>query len=124
MWKKIVDFFSVFGSTATLLCCALPALLSVIVGGAAVSAFVSSVPWVIPLSENKGWLFLATGILLVFNSFLTFRPKGKLACSITGGKGCDTAGGFSRAVLWFAIGIYLAGAFFAFALVPILELFS
>lgn len=57
MWKGIVDFFSLFGSTATLLCCALPALLSVIAGGAAVGAFVSTFPWLIPLSQHKELLF-------------------------------------------------------------------
>ena len=125
MWrKKIVGFLALFGSTGTLLCCAVPALLSVLAGGAAVGAFLSTFPWIIPLSRHKEWLFLRAGLLLVFNAILTFRPKGKLACSITGGKGCEVAGGFTKGVLWFSILLYGFGAFVAYALVPILRFFE
>jgi len=41
MREKIMSFFSLFGSTATLLCCALPATLSIIAGGAAVGSLIS-----------------------------------------------------------------------------------
>jgi len=122
--KKIVDFFSLFGSSATLLCCAIPALLSVIVGGAAVGAFVSIFPWIIPISQHKGWLFLIAGALLVFNGILTLRPKGKVACAITGGKGCDIAGSFTKKMFWFSISLYSIGAFAAYALVPIMKFFE
>jgi mercuric ion transport protein len=120
MLKKITDFASLFPSSATLLCCAIPALLSVVAGGAAVSSFVSAFPWLIPLSENKNWLFLGAGALLAFNGVLTLRPKGTVACAITGGKGCEAAGGITKNVFWFAVILYGIGAFVAYALVPIL----
>ena len=121
MWKKVVDFFSLFGSSATLICCAIPATLSVLVGGAAVGSFVSAFPWVIPISKHKDLLFLTAGLLLAFNGFLTLRPKGVVACTITGGKGCEVAGKFTKAVFWFSIGLYTIGALAAYALVPIMK---
>ena len=120
MWKKIVDFFSLFGSTATLFCCALPALLSVLVGGAAVSSFVSVFPWIVPLSEHKAWLFLVAGALIFISGMLTLRPKGKLACSISGGRGCETAGAFTKSVFWISVVLYACGAFAAYGLTPLL----
>ena len=124
MMKKILDFFSVFGSTGTLVCCAIPAVLSVIAGGAAVSAFVTVFPWVIPISRYKGWLFLVAGILLIINGVLTLKPKSKMVCAITGGKGCEVAGGFTKVVFWFAVTVYCIGAFAAYALVPLLIFFE
>jgi len=124
MWKKLVDFFSLFGSSATLLCCALPAILSVIAGGAAVGSLVSVFPWLIPLSMHKHWLFLGAGALLIFNGFLTLKPKGAVACSVTGGKGCAVAGTFTRKMFWFSVSLYGIGAFAAYALVPIMRLFE
>jgi len=124
MWKKVVDFFSLFGSSATLFCCAIPATLSVFVGGAAIGSFVSVFPWVIPLSRHKGLLFLVAGSLLLFNGILTLRPKGKVACALTGGKGCDVAGAFTRRMFWFSVSLYGIGAFAAYALVPVMRLFE
>ena len=124
MYKKLMDFGSLFTSSATLLCCAIPALLSVIAGGAAVSAFASTFPWLIPLSQNKDWLFLGAGTLLLVNAFLTLRPKGKVACAITGGKGCEVAGNMTKRIFWVSVTIYAVGAFAAYALVPVLIFFE
>jgi len=121
MWRKFIDFFSLFGASGTLLCCAIPALLSAIAGGAAVGSLISAFPWLIPLSVHKLWLFLGAGALLTFNGFLTLKPKGTVACSITGGKGCAVAGTFTRRMFWFAVIIYGIGVFAAYGIVPILR---
>ena len=120
--QKIMSVVALFGSTGTLLCCALPVTLAALAGGAAVGSMLSVFPWIIPLSQHKGWLFLVAGVLITFNGILLLRPKGKLACSITGGKGCEVAGGFSKAMLWISMAIYIIGASVAYALVPVIQL--
>ena len=122
MKPQFVNFLSVFTSTGTLLCCALPAALAAIAGGAAVGTLVTTFPWLIPLSRHKEWIFLAAGLLILLSGILTLRPKGKIACSITGGKGCEVAGRFTKSMFWSSAGIYGTGAFFAYAIVPILRL--
>lgn len=122
MKEKIVSFVALFGSTGTLLCCALPAGIAALAGGAAITAYVSTFPFVVPLSRHKEWIFLVAGVLIVTNGILTLRPRGKLACSITGGKGCDVAGGFTKAIFWIAGGIYAGGVFMTYGIVPLLEL--
>lgn len=119
--EKLVSFLALFGSTATLLCCALPALLIIVAGGATVGALLSAFPWIIPLSRHKEWIFLMAGLLLVFNGILHFWPKGKVACAVTGGKGCEVAGGFTKGIFWLAVFLYGVGAFVAYPLVPILR---
>ncbi len=122
MQDNLIRFLALFGSTGTLLCCALPAALAAIAGGAAISAYVSAFPSVIPLSRHKGWMFLIAGALIAFNGFLTFRPQGRLACAMTGGNGCKVAGTFSKFMFWIAATIYMAGAFMSYGIVPLLEL--
>lgn len=121
MQDRVVGLLSLLGSTGTLLCCALPAALAALAGGAAISAYVSIFPWVIPLSRHKGWIFLAAGLLIALNGVLTLRPQGHLACAITGGKGCEVVGAFSQSMFWIAAGIYAVGAFMTYGIVPLLE---
>ena len=121
MKERIVSFFGLFGSSATLLCCALPATLSIIAGGAAVGSLISIFPWLIPLSKHHNWIFLIAGILLFINGVFVLSPKGKVSCSITGGKGCEVAGSFFKWMFWVSIVLYGIGAFFAYAFVPIVQ---
>ena len=119
--QSLSSILALFTSTGTLLCCALPATIAAVAGGAAVASFVSTFPWLIPLSANKGWIFLGSGVMILFSTILVYRPKGFIACSITGGKGCEIAGRFTKRMLGFSAAIFLIGTFFAYALVPILR---
>ena len=56
--EKVISFLALFSSTGTLLCCALPASLAAIAGGSAVVGLMSTFPWLAPLSQHKGWIFL------------------------------------------------------------------
>ncbi len=120
--RGVVNFLALFTSTGTLLCCALPATIAAVAGGAAVASLVSTFPWLIPLSANKGWIFLGSGLIIVFSGILVFRPKGTVACSLTGGEGCEIAGRFTKVMFWISAGIYSVGAFFAYAIVPLLRI--
>jgi len=124
MKEKIISFFSLFTSTGTLLCCALPAAIAALAGGAAIGAYVSTFPWIIPLSQHKGWLFLIAGVLIAVNGLLTLRPQSKLVCAVTGGKGCEVAGSFSKKMFWISAAIYGFGVFMTYLLVPILRFFG
>ncbi len=118
---SVAGVLALFTSTGTLFCCALPAAIGVLAGGSAVIAFTSIFPWLIPLSRQKEWIFLAAAAMLTINGLLLFRPKGKVACSLTGGSGCEVAGRFTKAMFWLSLAIVAIGAFFAYALVPILR---
>ena len=122
--QKLTGFLALFTSTGTLLCCALPAAIAAVAGGAAVGAFVSTFPWLISISHYKGWIFFLAFLLIVFSGILTFRPHGKLACSITGGQGCEVAGRFSKIMFWISVIIYVIGFSFAYEIIPILRFFE
>ncbi len=120
--QQAASFFALFTSTGTLLCCALPSALAAFAGGAALASFVSAFPLLVTLSHYKGWIFLGAGLMLLVSGALVLRPQGSVACRLTGGQGCEVAGRFSKATFWAATTIYVAGAFFAYGLVPLLRL--
>ncbi|MFB6230638.1 MAG: hypothetical protein ABEL04_05720 [Salinibacter sp.] len=122
-WRQsAANFLALFTSTGTLLCCAPPAALSAVAGGSAVVSLVSAVPWLVPLSKAKEWIFLGAGLMLALSAFLTFRPKGNVACTIAGGEGCRVASRFQKGMFWISAGIYGIGAFFAYGLLPVMKL--
>jgi hypothetical protein len=120
--QALSSYLALFTSTGTLLCCALPSALAAFAGGSAVVSLVSTFPWLVPLSRNKGWIFLGAGLMLVLTAFLIYRPEGKVACSVTGGEGCAVAGRFTKVTFWASTSIYVVGSFFAYGLLPLMKL--
>lgn len=119
MKSKTLAVLSLFTSSGTLLCCALPTLLVTLGLGAVVAGAVSSVPGLAALTRHKPWVFLVGGLLLGLNWALEFRRPAP-ACPVDGGESaCDTAGRFSRIVLWVSTIVFLIGftmAYLAFHL--------
>ncbi len=119
--RHLTGFATLCTSMGTLLCCALPAIVATLAGGAAVIALTSAFPWLIPLSRQKDWIFLVAGLMILFNAILLFRPKGTVACAVTGGSGCEVAGRFTKVMFRSSVVIVITGAFFSYATVPILR---
>jgi hypothetical protein len=71
-WASVA---SLFASSGTLLCCALPALLVALGAGAALSSLVSAVPQLVWLSEHKLALFAAAGLMLAGAGWLQWRNR-------------------------------------------------
>ncbi len=118
--RKVISFLTLFTSTGTLICCALPAMVAAVAGGSAVASLVSAFPWLIPLSRQKFWFFLVAGVLLILSAILIYRPRSKVACTVAG-EGCEVASGFSKVTFWVSVLIYSVGFFFAYLAVPILR---
>lgn len=113
--NKFVSFLTLFSSTGTLICCALPALLVSIGMGAVLAGLASKVPGLIWVSEHKAEVFIFAGIMLAMNGFLLWRnrnapcpldPDLRAAC-ISGRK-------FSARVYFLSLIVFLTGFFFAF----------
>jgi hypothetical protein len=63
--SRLVNIVSLFTSTSTLICCALPALLVAVGAGAALSSLVSAVPQLVWISEHKTPVFAFAGAMLL-----------------------------------------------------------
>jgi len=123
MKDKALAILSLFASTSTLVCCALPTLLVTLGLGAVVAGAVSSLPWLVPLSQNKGWVFLGAGLLIGTNWIVVKRWDRRAACAVPaeGESACQVASRFSRVVLWVSTAFYAVGFIVAFVAFPVGE---
>ncbi len=115
-----ISWLALFTSLGTLVCCALPIVLVTLGLGAAVAALTSTFPFLITLSQHKGWVFAVSGVLLAVSAWLTWGPRGR-RCPADPARAaaCARARRWNRRVLAAGIGIWAIGAFAAFALYPL-----
>ena len=121
--SRLLNYFSLFTSLSTLLCCALPSLLVLFGLGASVASLLSFMPWLVTLSRHKQWTFAASGSLIAL-SFLNsywIVPRIRVnQCSPDNPSACEEASKLSGVLLWVSTAIYAIGLFVAYVLGPIL----
>ena len=111
----LVPTLSLFASTSTLLCCALPALLVTIGAGAAVAGIASSVPGYVWLTERKVPLFVMSGVLLAVAAGLRWRSRhAPCPADPTEARACARLRRRSGQLLLLSVAVYAVGGFFAF----------
>jgi hypothetical protein len=113
----LVSVLSLFASSSTLICCALPALLVALGAGAALSGLMGAFPQIVWLSEHKISLFITAGVLLAASGWLQWRNR-YAPCPVDPAlrDACLRTRKVSLRVYWVSVGIYLVGGFFAFVL--------
>ena len=106
---------SLFASSSTLLCCALPALLVTIGAGAVMAGMATYVPGYIWLTEQKISLFILSGILLFAAIILRWRSR-NAPCPIDPdqARACTRLRKRTGVILAVSIVVYCVGGFFAF----------
>jgi mercuric ion transport protein len=121
--SALLNYFSLFTSLSTLLCCALPSLLVLFGLGASVASLLSFMPWLVTLSRHKGWTFSVSAILIALSFvnmyYVAPRIRAK-QCSPDNPAACEEASKFSKVILWVSAGIYAVGVLVAYVLGPIL----
>lgn len=115
MREFIAPSLSLFTSTGTLICCALPALFVTIGAGAALAGLTSAFPALIWLSRYKIYIFIFAAIMLAIAGYMQWRAR-YLPCPADPllAKSCMRMRRFSLWVYIIALILYLTGAFFAF----------
>jgi hypothetical protein len=111
-WASVV---SLFASSSTLVCCALPALLVAFGAGAALSSLVSVFPQVVWLSEHKESLFAVAAVAMVGAGVLQWHNR-SAPCPTEPAlrHACLSTRRTSWRVYWVSVGLLLVGAWFAF----------
>lgn len=119
--RPLLGYVALFSSVATLLCCALPALLVLLGFGATLASVLSAAPWLVTLSRNKGWIFAFAAMLLGGSSYYVYRIVPRLlvargACAADDIDACRRASRASRVLLWMSSGILAIAALVAYVL--------
>jgi hypothetical protein len=112
LWTSVL---SLFASSSTLVCCALPALLVALGAGAALSSLVSVFPQVVWLSEHKEGLFLFAGLAIAASGILQWRNR-NAPCPVDPAlrSACLRTRKTSLLLYGFSVTVYLVGGWFAF----------
>lgn len=106
---------ALFGSTATLICCALPALFVALGMGAVVAGLVSAVPQITWLSEHKAFVFAGSGALIALSAVLQWRARNApCPADPAAARACARLRMVSVWILAIAAVAWSIGAFFAF----------
>ncbi len=114
-----ISFFTLFTSTGTLICCALPIILVTLGMGASVAAMTSNFPFLITLSQHKEWVFALSGLMLALSLWLTYRPGQSCPTDPEQARLCQLSKRWNKRVLWTSIIIWGIGFFAAFLALPI-----
>jgi hypothetical protein len=111
---------ALLASSATLLCCVLPATLVAIGAGAALAGLVTAVPQLIWLSEHKPWVFTLAGTLLAISgAALWVSRRAPCPADPAVARSCQQLRKISKRLYGIALASFLLGVAFAFVL-PVL----
>jgi hypothetical protein len=112
LWSSLA---SLFASSSTLVCCAIPALLVALGAGAALSSLVSIFPQVVWLSEHKEPLFGFAGLMMIGSGVLQWRNR-SAPCPIdpTLRDACLKTRKTASKLYAASVVLYLIGGWFAF----------
>ena len=115
-----VAFGALVASSATLLCCVLPAVMVSLGAGAALAGLVTAVPQLVWLSERKLLVFALAGVLLVAGGALLWRAR-RLPCPVdpVAARSCTRLRRISASLYGLSLIAYVLGLLFAFVL-PVL----
>lgn len=124
----LLNYFSLFSSFSTLICCALPSILVLLGMGTAVASVLSAAPWLVSLSRHKVWTFSIAGVLIACSFVMTYviapRLRNGEPCDADDPNTCREVSKVSRVILWCSALIYAGGFFVAYLLGPILGRFD
>lgn len=108
---------ALLASSATLVCCVLPAVLVSVGAGAALVGLVSAFPQLVWLSEHKVGVFGVAAVLLAVSGAAIWFSN-RLPCPIdpVAARSCTRLRALSRSMYFAAVGSFLVGYLFAFVL--------
>lgn len=119
-----VAFLTLFASTGTLLCCALPIVLVTLGLGTVVVGITGALPWLVWLSGHKAWLFVISATLLVATTWVLFRRGRDCPLEPAQARVCERLDRWNRRTYWVAVALWVIGFFFAYLLLPLTMIFE
>jgi hypothetical protein len=114
-----LSWLTLFATTGTLVCCALPIILVMLGLGATVAALTSSLPLLITLSQHKAWVFAFSGLMLGLSGWLLYRSRHSCPSDPQLGELCNKTQLWNRRIYWVSVAIWGIGFFAAYFALPL-----
>lgn len=117
--QRTVSWLTLFTSTGTLICCALPILFVTLGLGAAMAAVTSVAPFLVTLALHKSWIFAGSGLMLLISGWLLYRSGRVCPSDPELRRLCERARRWNRRIHGISAAIWGVGAFAAYLALPI-----
>lgn len=111
----LASLVTLFASSSTLICCAIPALLVALGAGATLSTFISIFPKIVWISERKIEVFIFAGVMLTISGYMQWLGR-SAPCPIDPAlrDACIRTRKASLVIYLISLFVYLTGGWFAF----------
>ena len=119
---SVFGWTTLFASTGTLICCAIPIVLVTLGFGAVVASLTSQFPVLVTLSEYDGWMFSGSAILLGGTAWLIWGRSDTCPADPELARRCNIARMWNKRIFWCAAVIWGIGFIAAFLLLPLRNL--
>lgn len=115
MNNKSINFLSLFFSSSTLICCALPSLFVAIGAGASLASLVTVFPFLIVLSELKIYITFFALIMLSIGGYANYKTY-FMPCPVDPklAKTCMQKRKRLRFVYYFSVAIFISATFLTY----------
>jgi len=112
-------WLTLFTSSTTLICCALPILLVSFGLGTVSASLFANLPFLVVLAQYKTWMFAGSGIVLVITGWLLFRPGRYCPTDPVLAAQCESAHSWNVRFFWVSVAIWALGFAAAYLALPI-----
>lgn len=118
-----LSWLTLFASSGTLICCALPIILVTLGMGATAAALSSNLPFLIVLSQHKIGVYIFSGLMLSISAWSIYRTNhfGDQGCPTDPQQAeiCVASKKWNKRIYWFSVIIWSIGFIAAFLALPI-----
>ncbi len=122
--KPWLRWLTLFVTSGTLLCCALPVLLVSLGFGAIVASLNYNIPGLLFLAENKFWTLGLSAVMLSFLAWLIWRPNQSCPAELKLAAACIRAKRWNKRIFFASVVIWVIGFFFSVLLLPLRQYFD
>jgi len=117
--ESSVTYLTLFASSGTLICCALPIILVSLGLGTTVAALTSNFPLLVTIAEYKTWVFVGSGGLLLISGWLMYRSGRTCPTEPELARLCQKTQTWNRRIYWTSITLWGIGFSAAYLALPI-----
>ena len=116
MQDRAANFFSLFASTSTLICCALPAIFVTLGAGASFASLLGVFPFLIVLSQYKIAISLFALLMIAVAGVVNYKTA-RMPCPADPelGRACLKTRQRSRKIYYVSTGIFICASIFTYA---------
>jgi len=114
-----VSLLTLFFSSGTLVCCALPIIFVTIGFGSSVAALTNAFPFLIFLGIHKTWVFTLSGIMVLISAWFIYVIKQSCPSDKELANLCNQTKKWNKRIFFASLSVWIIGFFASYLLLPL-----